>query len=312
MKHEMDHERCSELLVALTRGELDAATQAEVEAHLAGCPECSAERASVEVLYSMATPEPLSEIERARLHKTVMSAARKEAPPEASPAIAFVPRESRWGARLYPVLGAAAVLVLIGTFIFFGMNGNNDNGDTPAAGGGGSEIQDSGASAGGAAPEAASLPSVWAGSLGRISDDEFQELAHQGFAQGKVSQGRSMAVEPLSTGGSTEGTTHDGAADSSGTGSVDNSAEGATVEAPGGLAGLEYQAPPRFDPQIESCVDQVTGGETSAVPVFGATGTYKGEKALILGFIVDSDRYMVWAFPVGSCDFPLDFFSTKL
>jgi anti-sigma factor RsiW len=316
MNPEMNHERCSELLPALVRGELDDAVRVGVEAHLESCHDCSAERASLVILLALPDPEPLTDIERSNLHRAVYEAGAQEAPPELSPAGPLTVRERRWGARLYPILGAAAVLAIIGTFFYLGGNGGDDIAADNATGGGNNKVekalQDGGAAAPAAAPSELP-PASWDGDIGRVSDSELKHLAARrigpeanGIASGQVAE----------TFGATNGS------EAGDTAASPDASSGAAVGAPvksrarlGGVEGLETAAPSDLGPQIESCVDKVVEGIDTAVPVYGATATYKGQKVLVLGFLwqesveIGYDRYMVWAFPIGDCEVPLQFIS---
>ncbi|MGH2755955.1 MAG: zf-HC2 domain-containing protein, partial [Actinomycetota bacterium] len=107
----LEHERCSELLGPLLRGELSERETALVKEHLAGCEECRAERLGLEALAGApgvmaVSAEPLSELERARLHRAVSAAL-----PHPRTIVPDTPKP--WVARLAPYLGAAAALVLV-------------------------------------------------------------------------------------------------------------------------------------------------------------------------------------------------------
>lgn len=120
MTSPFDHDRCSELLAAYARGELDAPLRAALEEHLAGCAGCRAEAAAVRALLAPAG-RPLSELERARLHAAIAAglAAAEPAP------------RSLW-ARLYPALGAAAALLVLFSAGYLTLRG--DGGEDAATG----------------------------------------------------------------------------------------------------------------------------------------------------------------------------------
>ena len=106
---ELTHEEVSAALSVYAQGGVDAARGAEIEAHLEGCPDCRQELQGVMAL-TMAPSglpselsEPMSELERASLHREVRSALVAPAPS----------RSERWGRRFAPALGAAALLALI-------------------------------------------------------------------------------------------------------------------------------------------------------------------------------------------------------
>jgi len=145
MRDPIDHERCSELLLPFVHGELDADAAAEVEAHLAGCPECSQERVALDVLTQGESPA-LTELERARLRRVVLSEA---VPMPDEPATGSARQQaSSGGSRLFQVLGAAALVAVIGGFAYLGLAGgvggdDGGAGDTSAAVGGDSGEQES-------------------------------------------------------------------------------------------------------------------------------------------------------------------------
>lgn len=96
------HDHDSDLIAAAAEGSLGA----EVEATLAACPTCMEELAlQREALAALAAaPVPLlTEMERARLHRTVLEAV---APRRPSPAVP-------WYQRLVPVMAAAAALLVV-------------------------------------------------------------------------------------------------------------------------------------------------------------------------------------------------------
>jgi anti-sigma factor RsiW len=309
MKPEMDHERCSELLLSFVEGGLDAAVQTDVEDHLAVCPDCSSELAALTALAALAEPSPLTDLERAGLHRAVHSRA-------AESEVRSVPRARRsWGARLYPALGAAAALILIGSFFLFNDNEDSapragaDSGtrilEAPAEGSAGS-VADSAA-----APEAPAA--VWAGEIGAITDRQLQKLGKSSFASGLSQRSSAMAVESSDDQTATQGAAAEGGAAKE---SPEASGSGAAFSHDSALKAvfdLESQAPPKFGSQIEDCVDKVVSGFTdrTIVPVYASAATYSGDKVLVLGFLFQAkadsglDRYSIWAFPVGSCDIPV-------
>ncbi|MEA2434054.1 MAG: hypothetical protein QOG54_1511 [Actinomycetota bacterium] len=322
MKPQMNHERTSELLPALLRGELDAESQADLETHLAGCADCAAERSSLQALFALTEPEPLSEMERTRLHRAVMAAAASE--PEGAPATvpAADAKESRWGPGLYRILGAAALLVIIGVFVFSN-RGANDAG-LPTSAGDTTNQQDSPTEDNGAAVESLQATdgpqAVWAGNVGQISDGELKKLAEKGFttpshATSKAARSSAQIAAPTPANDSSAGGVAEGSAPAGG--STGGGAAGDTTfsGAQQAIFDLESQAPANVGPQIEECINKVIEGmpDQATIPVYAATGSYKGDKVLVLGFLFQAeleigyDRYMVWAFPKGSCDIPVQY-----
>lgn len=96
------HEESSSRLRAYSQGALDEVEAAEVEAHLAACPGCTRELGVVRLLLTT-TESSMDDLERATLHRDVRSAVIVPAPA----------RRERWGRRLAPALGAAALLAVI-------------------------------------------------------------------------------------------------------------------------------------------------------------------------------------------------------
>lgn len=144
MREPIDHERCSELLTPFVNRQLDADVASQVEAHLATCSDCSQERVGREALVA-GEVSPLTELERARLRRVVLS----EAVPLPDEGSQVVQSPAPAGARWYRVLVAAAALAVIGGFAYLGLGGNmagQDSGssaDTAAGGdGGGAETEE--------------------------------------------------------------------------------------------------------------------------------------------------------------------------
>ena len=129
MNHEMTHERCSELLREWASEELDDATRALVDDHLAHCAQCASERDGLAALLALETGDALSEIERARLHRAL----EREA--------TFAPgdtRPRRRGGRVAGALGAVAVvtLVAVGAGYVLTQGAGESAQDASSAGGG--------------------------------------------------------------------------------------------------------------------------------------------------------------------------------
>ncbi|HWC15223.1 MAG TPA: zf-HC2 domain-containing protein [Actinomycetota bacterium] len=99
---ETNHEDFSSRLRAYSQGALDEAEAAEVEAHLSSCAACAGELRVVRLLLTTSEPE-MDDLERATLHRDVRSAVIAPAPA----------RTERWGRRLAPALGAAALVALL-------------------------------------------------------------------------------------------------------------------------------------------------------------------------------------------------------
>jgi hypothetical protein len=86
------------------------------------------------------------------------------------------------------------------------------------------------------------------------------------------------------------------------------------------LAGnLSNRAPAAVRQQVRLCQQTVTGSrQESVLPAFGALGTVAEERALVLGFAWSDkpsgslSRYMLWVWPRGSCDAPLNYRSGQI
>jgi len=292
MKNDMDHERCSELLLPFLRRELKESERDRVAAHLASCDERSSESEALErVLGNEITR--MTEAERAGLHAGVTS--RLDAPgTESAHDVLPAPRSSRLR-RALPALGAVAVIALGTVFAANLLSGGADDGagGGDAGGGGQSSTGDDSGEAllEDAAPEAAPseakaddgrVPYFKPGA-GKIDGKNLERLANEGafralsgFRSSKAGNLRFALTESLSD-----------------------------------------QAPPGTRDQVKACVDSVAGSQGSVLPAYGAEGKYKGKEALLLGFVSGADsgplnRYMLWLWPKGSCDVPLDYLSGPL
>ena len=131
MREPIDHERCSELLAPFVHGELDAELASQVEAHLASCSDCSQERAGLEALVTDEVP-PLTELERARLRRIVLSEAVPL--PDEGAQVTQAAAPTSGGRRWFKVLGAAAALAAIGGFAYLGLGQGMGGQDTETSG----------------------------------------------------------------------------------------------------------------------------------------------------------------------------------
>jgi len=139
----MTHAESQELLLDLAYGELPAARAEEVQAHLAGCPECQREKAALDETRRMAAPLRELEEPSAGFDDRILAASRAQAQLEhdgnigqvievsgsvrpmgleaaridahAKPRTAEAPRRPRWGMRvaLGGSIAAAAALALV-------------------------------------------------------------------------------------------------------------------------------------------------------------------------------------------------------
>jgi hypothetical protein len=266
----MDHDRCSELIAPFVRGELLGREAAEVRQHLDGCDLCSAEERAVRALLAPETETSMSEIERVRLHRRLEDAVEAE-PGGRVQARAGGARMAAWGA-------AAAVLALLGGFLYVGLSdGGND--DLGFAGGG--DAQEAGEPAlddsagGGVAPEPTFIDR-----LDRLTDRELEATGRRGSVANQFAS--AYRVDDV----------------------VENQSSA--------VASLAGQAPEALREQIHRCTEVVFEGQPQSLPASGRRGTYQGRTVLVLTFAWSDepagplDRFMVWAWPEGgSCDTPI-------
>lgn len=277
----MTHDRCSELLGDYAAGRLDAPETAAVEAHLAGCPDCSTELRAVMAL--RVADEPLSEMERARLHKGVRDRLRGDV------ISATAARGARRGARLAAALGAAALIAVGGVAVVSLSSGGDD--DAPAealmgedAGEGGGAANDSTGTRAGSAPafEAAApqpRPS-FDDDAGDLSGGKLDKLARKNAALTAFSNAYSAKD-----------------ADRLKDDYVDELADQA--------------GPPSQRALLKRCADEVYAAQPyAALPAYAGRGSLDGRPALVLGFAWTDedagplDQFMFWTWPEESCDQP--------
>jgi hypothetical protein len=282
---DLDHATVSAHLRDHVAGGLDDATAAAVEAHLATCPECEAERRAVTALGREA-PEPMSELERARLHAGVSAATGAALGAAARRA----PRRRRWGARLAPALAAAAVLVVVlgGALLLQGDGSGGQGGRgaiapegaAPGRIAGGSEGGGAGGTARGADLQfGAPLPRFEARTR-RADLADLRRLGRTGGSFVAVKQGQAGAGRA---------------------GLEKRSLERLARTAPEALASDVRECGRRV---IESRPDPV-------VAAYGAVVELEGRRALVLGFAYGPgarlERFMLWAWPLGECATPLSY-----
>jgi hypothetical protein len=277
----IDHDRCSELIAPFVRGELSGHGAAEVQEHLDGCDVCSAEERAVRTLLAPGTEPSMSEIERVRLHRKLQDAVAAEG---GSRDQARTARAS-WGPRIAAWGATAAVLALLGGFLYLGLSGGGGSGDLESAGGGEGRgegarqieeaARDNFAPGAGVAPEPTFIDR-----LDRLTDRELEATARRGSAADRFAT--AYRVDDV--------------------GELQSDA----------VASLAGQAPEPLREQIRRCADVVFEGQPQSLPASGRRGTYQGRTVLVLTFAWSDDpsgpldRYMVWAWPEGgSCDTPI-------
>lgn len=297
----MDHDRCSELLAPFVRGELEAALASDVEAHLLICPDCSQEHKGLQALGQGEVPS-LTELERARLRRVVLSEA-VPMPNESAPVVTTAPGDAR-RARLFQLLGTAAVLALIGGFAYLGLSGGmggRDGGDAADTATGGSELeaseeafQDSDApqkrgkasgTAGGASGSADTTmearppaPSpTFRSDLGPVDEKYLNKLGRSGLPL--VIFSRAYSTDDVAE------------------------RQASFIEE---LAG---QAPTARGNDIRTCAAEITGQFPNSLLAYAALAEFEDRgDILVLAFAwTDEDtgplaQSMVWAWSIGDCD----------
>lgn len=315
-----EHHRISEILAPYQRGELGAPENAEVEKHLASCEGCRSELAAVRALFGAPVPA-MEEIERARLHRAVLSGTKGGRAIAPGPSLA----------RVASALGAAALFALFafGAAQLFtgGLSGSGES-----ATGGGAD-SDSGAGA----PEAATVPSGYQdGVLGlpashpRLSSGAADGRNGDGGAGGQSSNASSSAEsgdEPAATEIAASegpppyfepqprvlseqalhrlGRTRDPFAAFS---LAYRAGDG--VDRRGQTTALSLASP---EPgEVRACADRVMAQDRNAVPAYGALGTFEGRYAIALGFVTAPrasgalSRYDIWVWDFGDCSSAVD------
>jgi len=297
-----DHERCSELLRDHTQGRLDAAEHDWVESHLATCSDCRAEHAAVALL-GAGEVAPLTEIERVRLHRGVRTATSSIPLTSVAPA-----RASARGGRLLQILGTAALLVMIGGFIYTsGLVGGGLDSDDGSGQGGGADsgesfeapapVQEGGAEAEGLTTDSGAARSgedralpqpSFRRSLGTVTGKRLNKLGREGLPL--VVFSRAYRVEQV----------------------PDLQSEFRDQLAT--AAGSHEEA-------LRECSDLVTEAFANALPAYGALATLErlgGEHVLVLAFAWTDqsegplDQSMVWAWPLGDCAQPVEYFKNVI
>lgn len=308
---EIDHDRCSELLGDFLAGKLSEDERRAVANHLANCEPCRSERAGLALLLE-GEPVTLTPDERARLETGVMSAIGESGDGVVVP----LQKRATFGSGAARLLGAAAAITAIATFIYFGVAGSGGEdagngsgvtartefdapaeeavgGDTAGGGGRGSRTKNKAGTTTGLEAAADSLQDspapTFVVSRDPYSSAELQKLGESSLPS--VTFANAYRADD---------------ADSSAT----------VLEQLVRLA--EQNAGGDIADQVEECAGRVLGSEESILPTFGATGEVNGDDALVLGFAWTSrargslDRYMVWAWQQGNCDVTLEYIEGRI
>jgi hypothetical protein len=327
------HEACSERLARYVGDALSEGERAEVDEHLAGCEGCRAELSAVRALQSAApSAAPMNDLERAQMHRAVNR--------ELFTVPDVTPKRSL-GAKLIPMMGAAALVVALGFFLtnvnLGGFGGDDDAGDAAtgrAEGGAGTDHSDL-LELGG--PPIAGSPTLRAGAEGTTFGASAEEevdgsatmTADAGDEKATDAQpalessaepprprftrkgGRFTREDATRFGRSQEPFTtfarHYAPSDI-----AELSVPYAAAIASAGTTDQERRA-------IETCSAQVTSQEQQVLPAFGAYGRLDGTPVLVLGFVYPTspsspalDRFMLWIWPRDDCGVPLAALSGKI
>ncbi|MDQ3956621.1 MAG: zf-HC2 domain-containing protein [Actinomycetota bacterium] len=309
MPQTMRHEEVSEVLGDYVRGDLDAATRASVDEHLAGCKACTLELKAVATL--SLEQAPLSDLERSRLHREV----REQVAKAPSSERAGTPRRS-WATRVAPGLGAAALLAVaaVGAASLFtgGDEGGQDGGGEAATAGRSLEegLRDQG-NQGEGGDEAQAKPEVAAKEGDATADQEGlveEDSAPADTIRNSLEPTFELAAEPVAEGNLSRYASRTGF-------------DGYRWEAEAGerskadelflVAELSRMAPKSVRDQVQACARRVRLERKGRVFATYGTLTKVGDRpSLVLGFIWQGpphqrSGYMLWAWPRGSCERPL-------
>lgn len=303
---EMTHERCSELLQAYVAGDLPAGEAERVRAHLDDCEDCRAEETAVAALAAHET-EPLTELERARLHRDLF----QELWPgtRANADLAAPAPGPGWKRWIVPALGSAAAVLVALVVVTGGLSGGGDDQAGGADGGGSEAALES--------SQQAIEPAGRGGGADAVGDrktekgDAFSTAAGVGGASAYNAGGPQpqfdaeagdLSAEQLSALGRTSDLFR-------------GFADGYTVDDVDGLRSrfvrrLASQSG-AASAQVRECAATLPQDEP-ILPAYGATGTYDDRDALVLGFVTNDagsaslDRYLMWVWTKGSCRTPID------
>lgn len=293
--NDLTHERCSELLGAFASGELDAQHRTQVEGHLSSCRDCSLELAAIEALAAPDLVE-MTGVERDRLTGAVRAALL---PPRRAA------WSARWGRRVAPAVGAAALLAIVALAVV-SLPGDRSLPDTATGGGTTTEqVEGDEAELKGAPAPAAQEPTTE--TLQGGTDDS----ATGGAAAGKVTTNSGRLALPGSTAlraaVSTTVSEQDFATVGLDLRSLVPAKLPRRVMAYRAVEPLADSAPnERVGDLIRSCSDRAIA--TSLVPLVATSATYfPSDDLLVIGFVwVEGSTgdlyYEIRGWRAGRCD----------
>ena len=314
------HEQFSDQMLSYARGELAGAEAAALETHLVDCEECRAELKGVQALAEMGSGDldaPMSEMERARVHREVLGATTGE-----QTSSAHAPARRSIASRIAPALGAAALFALFAfgaTQLFTGMGGDDESAGDAGAGmaaeSNEAELEDGGP---------LGLPPAAAARSGPVASND-------SALQGDVD------------GGTGEGTGGEGPGEEVASGSAFGAADPQPYFEPGPRTFTDsafrrlgetrdpfdsfaamYRAGDGTDRdalttqlamtspepgEVRTCANGVLDLDPHALPAYGALGTYEGGYVLALGFVTAPQgplrNFEIWVWNVGDCTSPV-------
>ncbi|MDQ3914499.1 MAG: zf-HC2 domain-containing protein [Actinomycetota bacterium] len=303
----MTHERCSELLSAYAAGDLPRGDAEAVRAHLEACAECRAEQRAA-AAFAAPPGEGLSDLERARLHRAL---AQELFVSRANAEVAATPSEPPWKRWILPALGSAAAVLIALLVITGGLVGGGDDqasiGTEGDAGGSDASLE----TAQEATTDTAAGGGAGGGGEPHSSDDRALSATSGGPAAAFDSEGPRPEFEPDA-----------GRLSAEELASIGRSSELFQAFSNRYTVGDVGVLRERFlrrlvassgaaSDQARRCAATLPQDEP-ILPAYGATGTYDGRDALVLGFVTNDagsaalDRYLMWVWAKGSCRQPVD------
>jgi hypothetical protein len=311
---EMTHERCSELLRAYAAGELPAADAGAVRAHLDECEDCRAEEKVVAALVVASEPEPLTDLERARLHRDLFQEVWPGTRANADlVAPAPGPGWKRW---VVPALGSAAAVLVALLVVTGGLTGGGD--DQGSAAMGGADADGGGSDTSLESSEQAIEPGGGGGGGGSGAVGDRQTAKDDAFSAAAGAAGAAYndaGPEPQFDADAGELSSERLSALGRSSDLFRSFANGYTVDDVDGLRSrfvrrLASQSG-AASAQVRECAATLPQDEP-ILAAYGATGTYDDRDALVLGFVTNDagsaslDRYLMWVWTKGSCRAPID------